>query len=1765
MKTCLNVLLILLLVLSTTTAWGQSLLVDDFTGTPGTLLTAAGWVAHSGSATTPMSIASPGLTYTGYASSSIGNATSSSANGEDVNKAFTSTTTGSVYYALMVNASPSVTTTDYSIHFCQSSGATAANFYGRLFIQKDASGNLRFGLSKMVAAASASYTDYSYTTGTTYFIVVKYTFNTGSSTDDGVYMWVNPTLGGIEPTPTISIPSEGGTDATGLAAIAIRQFATTTLARFDGIRVGTTWASVTPAASSSPLLTVSPTSLSGFAYFLGFGPSTSQSYNLSGTDLTGFPGNITVTGSTNYEVSTDNSTFSGSVNVPYSTATLSATPVYVRLKAGLSAGAYNSELIANAGGGATTKNVTCNGSVTIGEPTNHATSFVSVLGTPAQTAIVLTWADAVGGQIPAGYLIRGSATSFAAIVDPVDGTPVADGGLNKNITAGVQTHTFTGLTANTTYYFKIYPYTNAGAAIDYKIDGTIPQATSTTNNYPALPMTENFDYSTGTLTAVSSGTWVNHSGTSNYIPVVTGSLNYTNYIPSGIGNSVSMLTNGEDVNRQFAQKTSGDVYASFLVNFSAAQANGDYFLHLREAPSGPFYGRVFARSSAGAVQFGISKFSTGASVTWGAATYPLSTTHLVVLKYSIVEGATNDMVYLFVNPTLGISEPSPTLTINDSSDLSATDAPNIGAVCLRQGTTDNASTQIIDGIMVATSWAEISPPSTTPTITVGSITGFGNVIVNTTSAEKSYSVSGINLTGDISIVPPAGFEISTGTGGSFVQTNPIVLSPTGGNVSSTIYVRFKPTLEQVYSGNITHNSSGATEKTVAVSGTGISGHDAEPTVQASNVNFTSIGSTTITVNWTAGNGASRIVLARSGSAVNSDPVDGTTYTANAAFLSGTQIGTGNYVVYSGSGTSVTVTGLTASTPYHFAVYEFNGSAGTQNYLMTPARNNQSTTAIALTIPYSTVASDYTQNFNTLPNSGTVSYTGWAERHLAVAPVSAAGMEGWYFAKNTGSGTNDLFHIESGGATSGGAKSYGVAGVNAVTERALGALASGTYAPKFGALITNNTGSTLNKFTITFTGEQWRVSTAAAQSITFDYKVGATGINDASGFVSAAGLNFTSPVTLGAGAALDGNDAANRTTGITSTVYGITWEPGAVLAIRWTDIDDPGSDHALAIDDLTFSAGIQPLANFYYKGIGDLHTATNWGENSDGTGANPTDFTTANQVFHVRNTASVSTTAPWTVGGAGSKIVIGNGTNPLALSILNGSAITGSVDVSANATLVLADATLPTFNSISGNSTVNYAQTGTIVVSNSPTYGNLVLTGGTKTFPSGNTNVSGNIVVDGVTGFTGSGALVLSGNFTLQNSTTMITGMSLTCNGSSMQTLSGNGTDILLFRLTHGNANGITLSTTGGSSNVQITGTTGGNLVLGANKITTASNYISILNVAALSRTSGYIIGNFRKKFDVGTSVARTFEIGDLTNYTPVSVTFSEITTEGFITASTSIGDHSQIGTSGIHQNKSVNRFWSLLNGGIVFDNYNAIFTFVAGDVDASANTDNFIVKRYDAAWFTTTVGTRTATTTQATGIAGFGDFAIGEPIPNPTITVSMNAGWNLVSVPVVPSSNLPTSLFPNAVSGSIWGYLTGSYSNPVTMENGQGYWAYYASAQDNNITGAPITTTSVVVPTGNRWVLIGSLTTAVNVSSLTSNVPNSIVPNTLWGYSGTYVQPEQFIPGKGYWVFVNQPCTLTISAGSLAPSEPVIDPGVTVTKDLPAIPEIPVNTEVPID
>ena len=238
-------LLLLVLFVGVNGVRGQ-LLTEDFSySTPGSIVTASSssWTAHSGGTSSPPQYTNSGLTFTGHSGSGVGGAVTISTSGiADVNRTFTSQNSGTVYMSCLVNFS-AATTTDYFLHF------NSATFNARVLAIANST-NLRFGVDK-AATPTAATTNFSF--NTTYMLVVKYTFNSGGTTNDRVDLWVLSSFAATEAaagTPLQSVTA--GNDATALNAVGIRQGNPPT-GTIDAIRVGTSWAQIAPASSTAPL------------------------------------------------------------------------------------------------------------------------------------------------------------------------------------------------------------------------------------------------------------------------------------------------------------------------------------------------------------------------------------------------------------------------------------------------------------------------------------------------------------------------------------------------------------------------------------------------------------------------------------------------------------------------------------------------------------------------------------------------------------------------------------------------------------------------------------------------------------------------------------------------------------------------------------------------------------------------------------------------------------------------------------------------------------------------------------------------------------------------------------------------------------------------------------------------------------------------------------------------------------------------------------------------------------------------------------------------------------------------------------------------------------------------------------------------------------------------------------------------------------------------------------------------------------------------
>jgi hypothetical protein len=231
--------------------------------------------------------------------------------------------------------------------------------------------------------------------------------------------------------------------------------------------------------------------------------------------------------------------------------------------------------------------------------------------------------------------------------------------------------------------------------------------------YGQLLLVENFDknslgasYTLGA--ALDTTDWKNHNGA---VPATIGAgLIYAGYAGSGIGNSVQMAAGGaSDYNRTFTAQTSGNVYAFFIVNVSAATTGGDYFFHFSSNPfnggTTGIRGRVFAKGNATAdsVSFGLS-FGSG-NTAYTGMNYKINTTYLCAFKVNVNPGASDDSVsfYVFTAPTLPTSEPK-TPILGPIGDASTNDnIGGVGSIALRQGAA-NQPTLRVDGIRVMTNW-----------------------------------------------------------------------------------------------------------------------------------------------------------------------------------------------------------------------------------------------------------------------------------------------------------------------------------------------------------------------------------------------------------------------------------------------------------------------------------------------------------------------------------------------------------------------------------------------------------------------------------------------------------------------------------------------------------------------------------------------------------------------------------------------------------------------------------------------------------------------------------------------------------------------------------------------------------------------------------------------------------------------------------------------------------------------------------------------------
>jgi len=408
--------------------------------------------------------------------------------------------------------------------------------------------------------------------------------------------------------------------------------------------------------------------------------------------------------------------------------------------------------------------------------------------------------------------------------------------------------------------------------------------------------TEQFDYPVGdSLTAHG---WTAHSGTTQLL-VTSGNLTYPGYWTQSGQSALITSAASQDVNHTFTAPTSGSVYAALLINVTNATTTGDYFFHFMTGTT-TFAGRVYIKKDAtDATKFtiGVLKGSSAASTVYSPVLMSMNTTHLIVLKYTINSGSTtDDVVSLYVNPATS-SEGTPTVV---ASDVTSTDLTSVGTIALRQGSASVASTLTVDGLRVASSWADaigFTGTVTAPVVTSGIASG-----ITQTSA-----ICGGNVTADGgAAITARGICYSTSANPDISGTKVPVTGTTG-----------------AFSGNLT-GLTGNTLYHFRAYATNSAG-----TSYGSDVTFTTAASAVAPVVTTGAASAITTTTAIVGGDVSND--GGSTITERGICWSTTLNPTTTNSKIAVTGTTGTfsgnLTGLTGSTLYHARAYATN-SIGT---------------------------------------------------------------------------------------------------------------------------------------------------------------------------------------------------------------------------------------------------------------------------------------------------------------------------------------------------------------------------------------------------------------------------------------------------------------------------------------------------------------------------------------------------------------------------------------------------------------------------------------------------------------------------------------------------------------------------------------------------------------------------------------------------------------------------------------------------------------------
>lgn len=190
----------------------------------------------------------------------------------------------------------------------------------------------------------------------------------------------------------------------------------------------------------------------------------------------------------------------------------------------------------------------------------------------------------------------------------------------------------------------------------------------------------------------------------NNADVLSSAVSYPDYGTST--NSVAISPDSDGVGTPFTAVTEGDVYVAFVLNLSTAQANNnsDFFRVMSGGNLNTTF-RLYAINAGLSYNLAISKGANGNPLGTTALSYGYNQDHLVVIKYSQLPGANDDVVSLYVDPVYLSGVPITTSAITNTG---ADQSGNIDRLVFRMNWTNGMPTGKAGLVSIAKTWEELT-------------------------------------------------------------------------------------------------------------------------------------------------------------------------------------------------------------------------------------------------------------------------------------------------------------------------------------------------------------------------------------------------------------------------------------------------------------------------------------------------------------------------------------------------------------------------------------------------------------------------------------------------------------------------------------------------------------------------------------------------------------------------------------------------------------------------------------------------------------------------------------------------------------------------------------------------------------------------------------------------------------------------------------------------------------------------------------------------